>query len=150
MAAALKQRIEEDIRAALRQGDKQRLTALRLALAAIKQREIDGRAAVDDTETVKVLEKLARQRRESIEAYEKGGRHDLVEQETFELHLIQGYLPERLSRAEVERLIERAIAEVGASAPGDLGRVMARVKILCQGRADLSEVSGIVRERLTS
>lgn len=148
MAAALKQRIEEDIKAALRRGEKKRLTTLRLTLAAIKQREIDERIVLDDAETVQVLGRLVRQRKESIEAFEKGGRTDLVEQETFELHLIQGYLPQPLSSTEIERLIERAITEVGASSPRDLGKVMANLKLQCQGRADLGEVSRTVQERL--
>lgn len=148
MAATLKQRIEEDVKAALRLGDKRRVAALRFALAAIKQREIDDRIALDDAGTIKVLERLARQRKESIEAYRKGGRSDLVEQESFELQLMQEHLPQPLAGPEIERIIEKAITELGASSPKDVGRVMAVLKVQCQGRADLGDVSRCVRERL--
>jgi uncharacterized protein len=144
----LKARIEEDMKSAMRAGDRRRLGAVRLIVAAVKQREIDERVTLDDAQVLSVLDKMAKQRRESVAQYEAAGRQDLVDQERFELEVIQAYLPEALSEAELAALIEGAIAEAGASTVRDMGKVMGLLKPRVQGRADLGQVSARVRERL--
>jgi uncharacterized protein YqeY len=150
MSVTLKERINDDVKAALRAGDKRRLGALRLILAAIKQREVDERITLDDAQVISVLDKMIRQRKESIEMYQKGGRQDLVNQESFELQLLQGYLPTPLADAEIDALVKRAITEAGAVSIKDMGKVMAILKPQLQGRADMSAVSGLVKQHLSS
>lgn len=145
----LKRRIEEDMKAALRAGDKRRLGAVRLILAAVKQREIDERITLDDTQVLAVLDKMAKQRRESIAQYQAAGRQDLVEQEAFELEVIQGYMPAALSEAELDAAIDTAIAEAGASAIKDMGKVMGILKPRVQGRADMGAVSARIKVKLS-
>ncbi|MFN3918745.1 MAG: GatB/YqeY domain-containing protein [Methylohalobius sp.] len=145
----LKQRIQDDMKAALKSGDKPRLSAIRLILAAIKQREIDARADLSEAEILAVLDKMAKQRRESIACFEAAGRDDLVRKEQAELEVIQSYLPQALTEAEIEVLIQSAIAEVGAQGVQDMGRVMAKLKPKVQGRADLGQVSAKVKAALT-
>lgn len=147
---SLKLRIEEDMKAALRAGDKRRLGAVRLILAAVKQREIDERVTLDDTQVLAVLDKMAKQRRESIAQYQAAGRQDLVEQESFELEVIQDYMPAALSEAELDAAIATAIAEVGASSVKDMGKVMGILKPRVQGRADMGAVSARIKAKLSS
>jgi hypothetical protein len=136
------------MRTALKAGDKRRLGAVRLILAAVKQREVDERTELTDPEVLAVLEKMLKQRRDSISQYEQAGRTDLAEQEAFEVGVIQGYLPAALGDAEIAALIEEAIAATGAKAMADMGKVMAIVKPKIQGRADMGAVSARVKQRL--
>jgi hypothetical protein len=136
------------MRTALKAGDKRRLGAIRLILAAVKQREVDERTELTDPEVLAVLEKMLKQRRDSISQYEQAGRTDLAEQEAFEVGVIQGYLPAALGDAEIAALIEEAIAATGAKAMADMGKVMAIVKPKIQGRADMGAVSARVKQRL--
>ena len=145
----LKHRINEDVKAAMRGKEKQRLAALRLITAAIKQKEVDERIELDDAQTTGVLNKMASQSRESIAQYEKAQRADLVAKERFELELITGYLPQPLAAAEIQSLIDGAIAATGAASMKDMGKVMGQLKAKMQGRADLGKVSGMVKARLS-
>jgi uncharacterized protein len=147
---ALKDRITEDMKSAMRAGEKERLGTIRLALAAIKQREVDERIALDDTQVLAVLEKMIRQRREAITQFASGGRADLVARETAEISVLQQYLPAQLSEAELDALIAQAIATTGAVSMKDMGRVMAVVKPQAQGRADMGAVSARVKQKLGS
>jgi hypothetical protein len=141
-------RIQEDMKSAMRASDKRRLGVIRLILAAIKQREVDERIVLDDTQVTVVLDKMLKQRRESISQYEQAGRTDLVEQEQFEMGVIQAYLPQPLSPAEIDALIGQAITETGASGIKDMGKVMALLKPQLQGRADMSAVSAQIKAKL--
>ena len=143
-----RQRILDDIKTAMKAGDKPRLATLRLISAAIKQKEIDERVTLDETTTVALLDKLKKQRRESIAQYGEAGRDDLVAQEEREIGVIDEYLPAALDPAEVDAVVERAVAETGASSVRDMGKVMGVIKPQLQGRADMGEVSRKVRERL--
>ena len=145
----LKHRINEDVKAAMRGKEKQRLAALRLITAAIKQKEVDERIELDDAQTTGVLNKMASQSRESIAQYEKAQRADLVARERFELELITGYLPQPLAAAEIQSLIDEAIAATGAASMKDMGKVMGQLKAKMQGRADLGKVSGMVKAQLS-
>jgi uncharacterized protein len=138
---SLKERITEDMKASMRSGDKERLAGIRLILAAIKQREVDERIQLDDTQVLAVLEKMIKQRRESITQFSAGGRADLVAKETAELAGLQAYLPAQLADAEVESLIRAAIAATGATSMKDMGKVMAAVKPQVQGRTDMGALS---------
>lgn len=146
---ALKQRITDDMKSAMRSGDKERLGAIRLILAAIKQVEVDSRVSVDDAQALAILDKLAKQRRESMDQYAKAGREDLLAKERFELEVIQGYLPTPLSDAEIAALIEEAIAATHARDVKDMGKVMGLIKPKAQGRADMGAVSAKIKQRLT-
>jgi hypothetical protein len=141
-------RIQEDMKSAMRASDKRRLGVIRLILAAIKQREVDERIVLDDTQVTVVLDKMLKQRRESISQYEQAGRTDLAEQEQFEMEVIQAYLPQPLSPAEIDALIGQAITETGASGIKDMGKVMALLKPQLQGRADMSAVSAQIKAKL--
>jgi uncharacterized protein YqeY len=132
----------------MRAGDKKKLAALRLVTAAIKQIEVDERIAVDDARMLVILDKLAKQRNESITQFRAAGRDDLVSQEEFELALINQYLPEPLSDDEINPLVEETIKALGASKMSDMGRVMAELKPQLQGRADMSKVSAMIKARL--
>ena len=136
------------MKTALKAGDKRRLGAVRLILAAVKQREVDERRELADPEVLAVLEKMLKQRRDSISQYEQAGRTDLAEQEAYEVGVIQGYMPAALGEAEIAALIEEAIAATGAKAMADMGKVMAIVKPKIQGRADMGAVSARVKQRL--
>ena len=144
----LKERITEDMKSAMRSGDKERLATIRLALAAIKQREVDERITLDDGQVIAVLEKMIKQRKESIVQFQSGGRADLVARETAEIAVLQAYLPAQMSEAEIDTLIAQAIAQAGATSVKDIGKVMAAVKSQAQGRADMGVVSARVRARL--
>jgi uncharacterized protein YqeY len=145
---SLKARINDDLKAAMRAGDTRRRDALRLALAALKQREVDERKELGDAEVVTVVEKLIKQRRESIVQFEKGGRQDLVQNERYELELMQTYMPQGLSDAEVEAAVAEAMVAAGAKAPSDMGKVMAALKGKLAGKADMSKVSALVKAKL--
>ena len=144
----LKARITEDMKNAMRGGEKRRLGAIRLVLAAIKQVEVDTRLVLDDAQVVGVLEKMLKQRRDSLAQYESAGRQDLAEQEAFEIDLIQGYMPQQLSADELGQLVSAAVAESGASSMRDMGKVMALLKDRVQGRADMGQVSALVKQQL--
>ncbi len=150
MDRALKTRLSEDMKTALRAGDKARLGAIRLMLAAIKQREVDTRQALDDTQVLGVLDKMVKQRRESIAQYQAARRDDLVSSERFELEVISDYLPAALSETEVEHLIDAALEATGARSMQDIGKVMGYLKPQLQGRADMASVSIRVKTRLTA
>ncbi len=145
---SLKERINEDMKSALRGREAARLSALRLLLAAIKQREVDERAALGDAEVVAVIDKMLKQRRDSIEQFESAGRQDLADAEKFEISVLQTYLPQALSAAEVDAAVAAAIAQTGAKGPQDMGKVMAVLKPLLTGRADLGKVSTLVKAKL--
>ena len=133
----------------MRGRDKQRLGVIRLILAAVKQREVDERIELDDAQINAVLDKMSKQRRDSLEQFEKAGRDDLVAQEKFELGILKAYLPEPLSDAEIGALIEEAVQTTGASSIKDMGKVMGLLKSKLQGRADMGAVSGKIKARLT-
>jgi uncharacterized protein len=145
---ALKERITEDMKAAMRAGEKERLATIRLALAAIKQREVDERITLDDAQVLAVVEKMIKQRREAITQFESGGRADLVAKEQAEIAVLQGYLPAQMSDAEIAALIQEAIAATGAASAKDMGKVMGYVKPKAQGRADMGAVSARIRQKL--
>ncbi|HUF21185.1 MAG TPA: GatB/YqeY domain-containing protein [Burkholderiales bacterium] len=145
----LKNRINDDMKSAMRARDAARLSAIRMLLAAIKQCEIDERKELSDTEVVGVVERMLKQRKESIAHYKQGGREDLVQAEQLELTVLQAYMPEALSDAEVEAAVAAAIESSGARAIGDMGKVMGELKSRLAGRADMSRVSALVRARLS-
>ena len=145
---ALRERITEDMKSAMRAGDKQRLGTIRLILAAIKQREVDERITLDDPQVLSVLEKMLKQRREAITQFESGGRADLVAKETAEIGVLQGYLPAQMSAVELDALITEAITATGAASIKDMGKVMAAVKPKAQGRADMGAVSARIKQKL--
>jgi uncharacterized protein YqeY len=146
---ALKDRITEDMKTAMKAGARERLATIRLALAAIKQREVDERIALDDAQVLAVLDKMIKQRRESITQFQTGGRADLVAKETAEIAVLQGYLPAQLSEAEIDEAIAQAIAATGAVSVKDMGKVMALVKPKAQGRADLGAISARIKQKLS-
>lgn len=145
---SIKTQIQEDMKTAMRAGERARLGCIRLILAAVKQREVDERITLDDSQTLAVLEKMAKQRRESIEQFDKAGRDDLTAIEEAELDWISGYLPEPLGNEALDALIATAMGETGASSMRDMGAVMGIVKTRAQGRADMSEVSRRVKAQL--
>ena len=133
---------------AMKAGEKERLATIRLALAAIKQREVDERITLDDTQVLAVLDKMIKQRREAITQFQSGGRADLVAKETAEIGVLQGYRPSQMSEAELDELIAQSIAAAGATSVKDMGKVMALVKPKAQGRADLGAVSARIKQKL--
>jgi uncharacterized protein len=145
----LKDRITEDMKGAMRAGEKERLGTIRLVLAAIKQREVDERIALDDGQVLAVLEKMIKQRKESIVQFESGGRADLVAKEQAELVVLQAYLPAQMSEAEIDALIAEAVAATGASSIKDMGKVMGIVKAKAQGKADMGAVSARIKQKLS-
>jgi uncharacterized protein YqeY len=146
---SLKERIQEDMKAAMRSGDKDRLGTIRLIMAGIKQREVDERISLDDAQVVSVLEKMGKQRRESITQFQAGGRADLVAKENAELAIISSYMPAQLSDGELDALINEAIAQSGAASIKDMGKVMAIIKSRAQGRADMGAVGTRIKARLS-
>jgi uncharacterized protein YqeY len=144
----LKERITEDMKSAMRSGEKERLATIRMALAAIKQREVDERVMLDDGQILAVIEKMIKQRREAIAQFQSGGRADLVAKESAEITVLEAYLPAQMGPAEIDALITQAIAASGAGSIKDMGKVMAAIKSQAQGRADIGAVSALVRERL--
>jgi hypothetical protein len=145
---SLKDRITEDMKAAMRARQAERLSAIRLLLAAIKQREIDSRAEADDAAVLAIVEKLIKQRKDSIAQFEAGGRADLVAKETAEVDVLAAYLPQQMSEAEVGAAIDAAISELGATGPAAMGKVMGLLKPRLAGRADIGQVSAVVKRRL--
>jgi uncharacterized protein YqeY len=145
----LKERITEDMKSAMRAGEKDRLGVVRLILAGIKQREVDERITLDDSQVLAVLEKMAKQRKESITQFQSGGRADLVAKENAELTLIQSYLPAQMSDAELDALIAEAIASTGATTIKDMGKVMGIVKGKAAGRADMGAVGARIKQKLS-
>ena len=146
---ALKHQINEDVKAAMRSKEKERLAALRLITASIKQREVDERIELDDVQVMAVLDKMAKQQRDSIQQYSMADRQDLVEKEQFELDIILSYLPQPLDAAEINARVDEAIAATGAASMKDMGKVMGQLKSALQGRADMGKVSTLVKARLT-
>jgi len=144
----LKARINDDVKAAMRAGDAPRRDALRLLLAAVKQREVDERKELGDADVVAVIERMIKQRRESIAQFEKGGRQDLAQNERFEIDLLQGYMPQALADAEIATAVAEAISAAGAKSPADMGKVMGALKAKLAGRADMSKVSALVKSKL--
>ena len=148
--AEIKDRINDDVKAAMRSKDKERLGALRLIQAAFKQKEVDERIELNDEQTLAILDKMAKQHRDSIDQFKKANRDDLVEVEQKELNIIEEYLPAQLSDDEINTLIEGAISETGAESMKDMGKVMGILKGQLQGRADMGKVSGLIKSRLNS
>lgn len=146
---SLKEQLKDDMKTAMKAKDKARLTTVRLVLAAIKQQEVDKQIELNDNDVLAVLNKMVKQRRDSITQYTNAGRDELAAVEQQELDLIQTYLPKPLSDAEVARLLDQTITETGASSKQDMGKVMSQLKPKLQGRADMSKVSGLVRARLS-
>ncbi len=147
---SLKARINDDVKTAMRGGDARRRDALRLLLSALKQREVDERKELADADVVAVIEKMVKQRRESIVQFEKGGRQDLAQNEQYEVGIYQAYMPQALSDAEIEAAVADAIAASGAKAPSDMGKVMSVLKVKLAGRADMSKVSSLVKAKLAN
>lgn len=150
MSSTLKSKLMSDMKSSMKSGDKQRLGVIRLMLAAIKQIEVDERIEPDDTRILAVLDKMAKQRRESISHYSDAGRDDLVAVEQAEIDIIQEYLPEALSEAEINDLVEQSIAATGAATIKDMGKLMAALKPQLQGRADMGKVSQLIKSRLSA
>jgi uncharacterized protein YqeY len=146
----LKSRIVDDMKSSMRAGEKERLATIRLILAAIKQREVDERVDQDDAAVIAILDKMSKQRRESIDQFAKGGRTDLVDKENAELTIIQSYMPQQLSEAEVDGMIAEAIKSSGASSVKDMGKVMGLLKPKLAGRADMGKVGASIKSKLGS
>ena len=145
---SLKDRIQQDVKDAMRARAKQRLATIRLITAAIKQREVDERIELDDEQVLLILDKMCKQRRESISQFEKAGRDDLIAVEVREMEIIQGYLPKQLGDDEIAALIDAAMSDTGANSIKDMGKVMGQLKPKLQGRADMSAVSAMIKARL--
>ena len=148
--STLKARITDDMKSAMRAKEKERLGVIRMALAAIKQREVDDKIELDDTQVTAVIEKMLKQRRDSIEQFESAGRTELADQEKFEVSVLQEYMPEALSEEEIAAAIDKAIADTGASSIKDMGKLMGTLKPQLQGRADMGAVSGLIKQKLAS
>ena len=142
--------IHDDMKSAMKSGDKRKLGVIRLLMAAIKQREVDERIELDDEQVLAVLDKMVKQRRDSLTQFEQAGRDELADQEKFEIEVLQEYLPEALSEDEISSLIKQAIADAGAESMRDMGKVMGQLKPKLQGRADMGAVSAMVKQLLGS
>jgi hypothetical protein len=147
---SLKARLIEDMKAAMKGGEKDKLLVIRLVNAAIKQREVDERIELDDTQVLAVLEKMLKQRRDSVSQFEAGGREDLAAIERFEIGVIQAYMPAQMGEEELEAAVAASIAEAGATGPQDMGKVMAVLKPKVAGRADMGALSGLVKKKLSA
>ena len=147
-AMSLKDQITEDMKTAMRAKDSERLGTIRLLLAALKQKEVDERVVLDDAAVVAIVDKLIKQRKDSIEAFQKAERKDLADKEAAELVVLQAYLPARLSAEDVAAEVRAIVAELGASGPGDMGKVMGAVKAKLAGKADMGQVSAAVKAAL--
>jgi len=145
---SLKERLVEDMKTAMKGGDKERLGAIRLVNAAIKQREVDERIALDDAQVLAVIDKMLKQRRDSITQFRAAGREDLAAQEEFEVGVLQAYQPAQLSAEEIDAIVAKAIADSGATSAKDMGKVVGLVKPQVAGRADMGHVSGLVKQKL--
>jgi len=146
---ALREQLTEDIKTAMKARETERLNALRLLSAAVKQREVDERITLDDAAMVSVIEKMIKQRKDSISQYEKAQRQDLADKEKYEISVIEAYMPKQLSQAEVEAVIAEVIASTGAKSAADMGKVMGAVKPRLAGKADMGRVSALVKTKLT-
>lgn len=146
---SIKEKINNDLKEAMRTRDSKQIRVLRLINAAIKQVEVDEHLEVDDNRLLAILDKMAKQRKESIEQYQTANREELVKQEQYELDIIKQYLPEPLSQQEIEKKVEEAIDQIGAQSMSDMGKVMGRLKPELQGKADLSEVSKLIKSKLS-
>ena len=144
----LKEQITEDMKAAMRAKDSERLGTIRLLTAAMTQKEVDERITLDDVAVVAIVDKMLKQRKDSIEAFEKAGRQDLVDKEVAEVKVLQAYLPARLSAEEVAAAVKAIVADLGAKGPGDMGKVMGAVKAQLAGKADMGQVSAAVKAAL--
>ncbi|TWO69539.1 GatB/YqeY domain-containing protein [Caenimonas sedimenti] len=144
----LKERITDDMKAAMRAKEAERLGAIRMLTAAIKQKEVDERIELDDVQVIAIVDKLLKQRKDSIEAFEKAGRQDLADKEKAEVAVLSAYLPQRLSAEEVAAEVKAIVAELGAKGPGDMGKVMGAVKARLAGKADMGQVSAAVKAAL--
>ena len=147
---SLKERITDDMKAAMRARDAERLGTIRLLMAALKQKEVDERIELDDAAVVGIVDKLIKQRKDSVEAFQKAGRQDLADKEAAEIVVLQGYLPARLSPDEIKAEVRAIVAELGAKGPGDMGKVMGAVKSRLAGKADMGQVSAAVKAALSS
>ena len=145
----LQQRINDDVKTAMRNKDKDRLGVLRLITAAFKQKEVDERIELDDTMVLAIMNKMTKQIRDSIDQFEKAGRDDLAAKEAFELNIIQEYLPAQLTEDEISQIIAECVADSGAESAKDMGKVMGLLKPRLQGRADMGKVSGLVKQQLS-
>ncbi len=145
---SLKERITDDMKAAMRAKDSDRLLAIRMLLAALKQKEVDERVVLDDTMVVAIVDKLIKQRKDSIEQFRKAARDDLADKEAAELLVLEAYLPQRLSADEIDAAVKAIVADLGAKGPGDMGKVMGAVKQALAGKADMGLVSGAVKRAL--
>ncbi|MEW9898376.1 GatB/YqeY domain-containing protein [Chitinivorax sp. PXF-14] len=145
---SLKQRIQEDMKSAMREKQAQRLGAIRLLTAAMKQKEVDERIELSDEQIVAIIDKMMKQRRDSISQYESAGRQDLADQEKFEMTVLEAYMPAQLSQAEIEAEITAAVTETGAAGPQDMGKLMGVLKPKLAGRADMSRVSQLIKQKL--
>jgi uncharacterized protein len=148
MHMPLREQLTEDIKIAMKAREAEKLGALRLLLSAVKQREVDERITLDDAGVIAVIEKMIKQRKDSISQFEKAARQDLADKEKFELGILDAYLPQQLSQAEVEAIVADAVAASGAKSPADMGKVMAVVKPKLAGRADMGKVSALVKAKL--
>ncbi len=146
---SLKQRLTDDMKAAMKGGDKASLAVIRLINAAIKQKEVDERIELDDTAVIAVLDKMVKQRRDSVSQYEAAAREDLAQVERDEIVVIERYIPAKMGEAEILAAIEAAIAETGATGPADMGKLMGPLKARLAGQADMGQVSALVKKRLT-
>jgi uncharacterized protein YqeY len=146
---ALREQLNEDIKSAMKAREQDRLATLRLMLSAVKQREVDERITLDDAGVIAVVEKMIKQRRESIAQYEKGARQDLADKERAEIAILEAYLPKQMSQAEVEAAVAEAIAATGAKSAADMGKVMGLLKPKLAGKADMGKVSGLVKGKLS-
>ncbi|HYC36849.1 MAG TPA: GatB/YqeY domain-containing protein [Usitatibacter sp.] len=144
----MREQLNEDIKTAMKAREQDRLATLRLLLSAVKQREVDERITLDDAGVVAVVEKMIKQRRESIAQYEKGARQDLADKERAEIAVLEAYLPQQLSQAEIDAIVAQALASAGAKSPADMGKVMGIVKPKLAGRADMGKVSALVKAKL--
>ena len=146
---ALREQLTEDMKTAMKARETEKLGAIRLLLSAVKQREVDERITLDDTGVIAVIEKMIKQRNDSIAQFEKAARQDLADKEKFELGVLEAYMPKQLSAAEVDAIVAEAVAASGAKTPADMGKVMAIVKPKLAGRADMGKVSGLVKAKLS-
>ena len=145
----LREQLTEDMKTAMKARETEKLGAIRLLLSAVKQREVDERITLDDAGVISVIEKMIKQRRDSISQYEKAARQDLADKEKFEIGVIEAYLPQQLAQSEIDAIVADAIASSGATSAADMGKVMAIVKPKLAGRADMGKVSGLVKGKLT-
>ena len=147
---SLKEKINEDMKSAMRSKDVALLGAIRLIQAAIKQKEVDERILVDDNSVISIIEKMLKQRNDSIEAFKKANRNDLVDKEEFEVSVLKNYMPEQMNAEEVEKIIQEVIKKIGASSMKEMGPVMAQAKEILSGKANMAEVSKIIKDKLSS